>query len=107
MNYKAGVFVDKKINEIKVSKDSKVRVLGTVVSKIDKSLFIDDGTGTVQVIGSSDIIKDVKENQLVRVFGRVIPASNGFDIYAEIIQDMTNLNIKLYSTVMNYYTKLA
>ncbi len=107
MNYKSTVFIEKKISDILPSKDIKVRILGTVVSKIDNSIFIDDGTGTAQVLLGSDITQDINENQLVRVFGRVIPAGDGFDISAEIIQDMKNLNIKLYTTVMNYYNKLA
>ena len=73
----------------------------------DNSIFIDDGTGTAQVLLGSDITQEITENQLVRVFGRVIPSGDGFDISAEIIQDMKNLNIKLYTTVMNYYNKLA
>jgi len=107
MDYKSTVFIEKKISDISPTKDIKVRILGTVVSKIDNSIFIDDGTGTAQVLLGSDITQDITENQLVRVFGRVIPSGDGFDISAEIIQDMKNLNIKLYSTVMNYYNKLA
>ena len=103
MDCSSNVFVEKKISEIDVSSDVKVRILGTVVSKVDDSIFVDDGTGTVQVAVSHDMALNVSESQLVRVFGRLRLSGDGFDLYGEIIQNMSELNMKQYNQVMEYY----
>lgn len=107
MDHSSNVFVEKKINEIDTSSDVKVRILGTVVSKVDDSIFVDDGTGTVQVAVSHDMALNVSESQLVRVFGRLRLSGGGFDLYGEIIQNMSKLNMKQYNQVMEYYTVMG
>ncbi len=109
MDMDGNVFVEKKINEINPASDTKVRVLGTVVGRADDSgsIFIDDGTGAVPVVVGQDAALNVSENQLVRVFGRVRSSGDGFGLHAEIIQDMSKLNVKLYNAVMGYYSKMG
>ena len=36
---------------------------------------------------------------MVRVFGRVIPVENGFEMQGEIVQDMSQLDIELHRKV--------
>ena len=107
MNYSSNVFIEKKINEIDISSDIKIRILGTIVSKIEDSIFVDDGTGTVQVAISQDMALNVSENQLVRVFGRLRSSGDGFDLYGEIVQNMSKLNLKQYNAVMEHYNKMV
>ncbi|RLG15762.1 MAG: hypothetical protein DRN71_00440 [Candidatus Nanohalarchaeota archaeon] len=106
MDCSGNVFVEKNIREIDASSDVKVRVLGTVVSKVDNSIFVDDGTGTVQVAVSQDMALNVSESQLVRVFGRLRLSGDGFDLYGEIVQNMSKLNLKQYGVVMGYYNEM-
>jgi len=75
----------------------RVRVLGTVIDKNDTRIVIDDGTGKLEVVFDNNV--DVKINQLVRVFGRIIPLENGFELQGEIIQDMSGLDMDLYKKV--------
>lgn len=103
MDLMDNVFVEKTISRINPATDSKVRILGTVVSKIDNSIFVDDGTGTVQVVVGQDMGLNVSVDQMVRVFGRLRFNDDDFDLFAELIQNMDGLNLKLYNVVMDYY----
>lgn len=98
---------ERKVSEINPENDVKVRVLGTVVGKSEGGFVIDDGTGTVQVFINPDSLKKVEEKMLVRVFGRVVPNSERFDISAEIVQDMSKLNIKTHEKVMKLWNQAA
>ncbi|MFH1126955.1 MAG: hypothetical protein ABIG84_06475 [archaeon] len=100
------VFVEKRIKDVDSSCDTKVSILGTIVSSVDNSIFIDDGTGTVQGVVGQDVSTTLSQSQLVRVFGRVRPNDTGFDLYVDIIQDMSKLNLKMYNAVMGYYDKM-
>ncbi|MFH1444949.1 MAG: replication protein RepA [Nanoarchaeota archaeon] len=73
--------------------DLRVRLLGTVVDSAENSLVLDDGTGKINV-NFDDPIK-AENNKLVRVFGRVVPLENGFELHGEIVQDMSLLDMSL------------
>ncbi|MBW6451536.1 MAG: hypothetical protein K0B02_02285 [DPANN group archaeon] len=88
--FKESLAIEKDIKNIN-NKDNKVKILGTVISKINKNLIIDDKTGTINVT-STDDINNIFEGQIVRIFGRVANDT----LFAEIIQDMTKLDIELY-----------
>lgn len=86
----------KKIADIG-QEDVRVRILGTVIHKDSGSLIIDDGTG--RITATFDVEPKATLNQLVRVFGRVIPMEEGLVIQGEIIQDMSGLDIELLKKV--------
>jgi hypothetical protein len=88
--------VERKISEIR-PEDVRVKVLGTVIDKNGSRLVMDDGTGRIEVVFDEHV--DVKLNQLVRVFGRVIPLEDGFEIQSEILQDMSLLDMDLLKKV--------
>ncbi|RLJ09881.1 MAG: replication protein RepA [Candidatus Aenigmatarchaeota archaeon] len=90
--------VERKISEIR-PEDMRVRITGTVIDKSEDKLVIDDGSGRITVIFDSPV--DVKPNQFVRVFGRVIPLENGFELMGEIVQDMSRLDPELYKKVQD------
>lgn len=89
----------KKIEEINPKEDLKVRVTGTLVSVEDDSVSLDDGTGTVEVFLEEEMIGDLDESQRVRVFGRVLPTPDSFEIQGEVIQDFSQVDPDLQSTV--------
>ncbi len=95
--------VERKIKEIKPEADTKVRVIGTVVSKSENSFILDDGEGTVQVFIDSKLLQNIADGKIIRVIGHVAQNANGFDIRAEIIQDLSGLNMKIYETVQKLW----
>lgn len=88
--------VGKRISEIGKG-DVRVRLLGTIIDKRENVIVIDDGTGKINVTFAEPVKFEV--NQLVRVFGRVIPSENEFEIQGEIAQDMTDVDLDLYKKV--------
>jgi len=91
---------EKKISDIKPD-DIRVSVTGTVIDKQDdRVVVIDDGTGKVNVtFDDPEALKTVNLNQLVRIFGRVIPMEKGFELQGDILQDMSKLDMELKKRV--------
>ena len=83
-----------KINET----DIRVSVLGTIIDKQDDFIMVDDGTGRMRI--SFQTIK-FDLNQIVRVFGRVIPTPNGCELQGEVIQDMSKLDLNLFKKIQS------
>mgnify|MGYP001596392462 CR=1 FL=1 len=75
--------------------DIRVRILGTVIDKNADAtrLVLDDGTGRIDVVSDTPLQGEL--NQMVRVFGRVIPLENGVELQGEITQDMSQLDLVL------------
>lgn len=95
--------IERKISEIDAQSDVKVRVLGTIVSKAENSFILDDGSGVVQVITNPKLENNLSESNRVRVLGKISPNGEKFDIIAEIIQDMSGLNTKVYEHVQKLW----
>jgi uncharacterized protein YxjI len=89
----------KKIDEINQQNDIRVRITGTVLSKEDDSISIDDGSGTVEVFADEDSLEDLEENQRIRVLGRVLPTPDSFEIQGEIVQDFSGVDQELHDRV--------
>jgi hypothetical protein len=79
------------------SGDIRISVTGTVIDIKDTRLVLDDGTGKIDV--SFDSPPEAEINQLVRIFGRVIPLEKGFELQADVIQDMSKLDLELRKKV--------
>ncbi|MFQ5975463.1 MAG: replication protein RepA [Candidatus Hydrothermarchaeales archaeon] len=81
--------------------DIRVRVLGIVVGRDEDnySIMLDDGTGraVVQFI-DPDQFQKAEAGKKVRIIGRVM-VSEEVLIEAEIIQDMSRLDMGLYEQV--------
>ena len=86
-------YLDRRIDEL-TQDDIKVRVSGAVIEKRGDVLIIDDGTGQVRI--ATEGPKGFDINNLIRVFGRVIPVEGGVEISGEILQDMSDVNMDLY-----------
>ena len=84
---------EKKIAEI-TKEDMRVRVFGTVIHNSDNLVVLDDGTGKISVNFRDPV--EAKPGMTVRIFGKVMPAEEGFEIEGEILQDMGNVDVSLY-----------
>jgi uncharacterized protein YdeI (BOF family) len=87
---------EKKISDIGKD-DMRVKLVGLVIDKKDNVVVIDDGTGKINVVFEEPAQTDA--NKRVRVFGRVMPTEDGFEIQGEILQDMSNADMELYKKV--------
>jgi uncharacterized protein YdeI (BOF family) len=84
--------VARRISEI-MAEDMRVSLIGTVIDKQEDSIILDDGTGKI-TIGFDNPV-EIETDQMVRVFGRVIPLEQGFELQGEILQDMNRIDIEL------------
>lgn len=91
--------VEKDVEDIEPQNDIRVRVVGTVISKDENSVSLDDGTGTVEVFLEEETIEEIEENTRIRVLGRVLPTPDSFEIQGEIVQDFENVDPELYDRV--------
>jgi hypothetical protein len=89
----------KDIEEIDPQRDIRTRLVGTIISKDQEAVTLDDGTGSVEVFMQEDDIEEVEENQRIRVLGRVLPTPEGFEIQAEIVQTFGEEELELYDRV--------
>ena len=86
-------FKEKFIKDIKFE-DYKVAVSGMVINQNEKSFFLDDGTG--QILITCDEIPSI---DFVKVFGRLIPYEDHYELQAEVIQDLSNVDKELLKRV--------
>jgi len=101
-------YIKRNIPEINPEVDLKIKVLGFVVDKKENTFVIDDGSGKVKVfVDESSLLDNININQLIRVFGSTLPTEDGFEIKADAIQDLSNLNINLYKKVEELYNKIV
>ncbi len=89
---------ERNISDIK-PEDIRVGVTGTIIGKQGNIIVLDDGSGKVNVSFEEPV--KFRENQLVRVFGRVMPLESGVEIQGEIMQDMEGLDLELKKKVEN------
>ncbi|OGI15683.1 hypothetical protein A3K63_04600 [Candidatus Micrarchaeota archaeon RBG_16_49_10] len=90
-------YVRKKISEIDPAADSKVKAIGLVLERDEDTMVIDDGTGKLRVFGN--LPADLKADGMVRVFGLILPGDAGFEMKADIVQDLADLDINLYKAI--------
>jgi hypothetical protein len=83
--------VERRVSDIDPS-DIKVRVLGTVARKGDGFFVLKDETGEIKIKTS----QEASPKSLVRVFGRPSKTGEKLELEADLVQDMTGLDKKLY-----------
>ncbi len=98
-------YIKKSIAEVDPEVDYKVKIIGLVIDKTDTSLLVDDGKDKVRVFIEPEWLEKIDIHQLVAVFGTTIPSDEGFDLKADVIQDLTGLNLNLYKKVEELYKK--
>ena len=87
---------EKDISEIGKN-DVRVRLMGMVIDNKDNIVVLDDGTGKINVVFAENV--QTENNKRVRVFGRVMPSEEGFEVQGEILQEMEGLDMELYRKV--------
>ena len=88
--------IERRIADIK-PEDIRVRVTGTVVDMQGEAAVLDDGSGKIHIALEQGT--EIKPGALVRVFGRVIALEDGMELQAEIVQDMSGLDLELLKKV--------
>ena len=73
----------------------KIAISGIIINKDNNHLIIDDTTGTIKV----NIETDLSINNFVRVFGNLIFYNEDKEIQGHLIQDLNQVNKKLYQKV--------
>lgn len=91
--------VPRKISRIEPEKDVRVRILGKIFEKTPNGFIIDDGS-TKEVVVEQEFMNSFDVGDVVRIFARVLPLEHGFELRAEIIQNMNELDLELYKKVM-------
>ena len=89
-------YFPKKISEVRES-DSRVALMGNVVSIADTGFVIEDQSGRTEITSGYP----VKEGDLVRVFCTV----NGKNMKADAVQSLNGLDVKLYQKAEELYRK--
>ncbi len=91
--------IERKISEIEAD-DVRVRVLGFIIDKDieNQVIVVDDGTGRAIVFVDEEVLKRLEEGQLVRVIGKVKKGET-IEIFAEVVQDFSKLDLNLYEQV--------
>jgi len=93
--YKRLAAVPRKALDINPEKDVRVRIFGRVIDKQDGSIIVDDGSSPTPIVtdGQCEI------NDVVRVFARVLPLEDGYELRGEIVQVLNELDMELYKKI--------
>lgn len=94
--YKRMSAVQRKISDIS-EKDIRVSVLGRIISMSGGVIALDDGSSTAEII--TDAEPAVAVNDFARVFCRVLPLESGYELRAEIVQNMNSLDMETYRKI--------
>ncbi len=86
----------KRIADIEPEKDIRVQILGRVIDKSDGTLVVDDGSAKAEIITDDN---SAETGDVVRIFARVLPLEEGYELRGEIVQDMSQLDMDLYKKV--------
>jgi len=98
----------KKVSSIDPRVDSRIRVVGVVVDKKENTVVIDDGSGKIKAfVDMPSILERMGINQIVRVFGIVLPTESDLEIKADIVQDLSGMDINLYKKVDELYNRVG
>lgn len=87
-------FIEKNIENLS-KEDYNVAVSGIIVNKDENSFILDDGTGQLYILMSTNL----NNNNFVRVFGRILPYEEGIQLQGFIIQDLSKIDKYLYKKV--------
>ena len=90
--------VPRKIKEISPEKDIRVRILGRVIDKYNGTVVVDDGSTKAEII-VEEKFDSISANDIVRIFCRVLPLETSYELRAEIVQNMNDLDMDLYKKI--------
>ena len=94
IQYKRLPAVSRAIADIIPEKDIRVRLVVQVIDATDGSIVVDDGSATAEIVTDAS----AAAGDTVRVFARVLPLEEGYELRGEIVQRM-NVDRELYARV--------
>jgi hypothetical protein len=89
----------KELDEVDPQNDIRIRVVGTIISKDEDSISLDDGTGSTEVFLEEEQMEGLEEGQRIRIFGRVLPTPDSFELQGEVAQDFSEVDPELQDRV--------
>ena len=89
------------IKDISPEKDVRVRIVGTIIDKTSASITVDDSSANEEILALEELTNDFKQGDVVRVFCRVTALEKGYQLQAELIQDMNELDIEKYRKIIS------
>jgi hypothetical protein len=90
--------VEKKIKDINPENDIRVRLLGSVIDKQEGLIVLDDGTGKADI--SLEDPEKINVSDTVRIFARVIPLEENYELKGEVIQSISGDEMELYKKIL-------
>ena len=85
------------IAKINPEKNVRVRIMGRIIDKGDSVIVVDDGSAKADII--LDLMPAADIGDFVRVFCRVLPLEEGYELRGEIVQDMNGMDMNLYKKI--------
>ncbi len=79
-------------------KDIRLRLVGTVIDYQNGSIMLDDGTGQAEIVSETP----AKVGSFIRIFTRVLQLENKYELRAEVVQDLSDVDKRLYKRIYSY-----
>ncbi|MBI5061574.1 MAG: hypothetical protein HZB67_04650 [Candidatus Aenigmarchaeota archaeon] len=87
-----------KIGDIRPEENERVRLVGRIRKKSQGRFVLEDECLFADIIMRNEI--EFEEGDFIRVLAKVVPTAEGYELHAELVQDMKKLDIVLYKKVM-------
>lgn len=88
------------LEDVEPQKDVNIRVIGTVVTKDENSFVLDDSSAAKEVFADESVIENkIDEGSTVRVFGRVLPTPDDYEIEAEVVQNLSEVDVQKFKKI--------
>ena len=100
-------YKEKKISEIN-EKDSRIKIIGTVLDVDENKITVDDGSGNIDILlGEYSKIDSrfIKIGDLIKIFGRVY-SKDSIKVFGDVAQVINGLDIKKYLEIKSKMKKL-
>lgn len=91
-------YVPKKISDLKKT-DSRISLVGKVVSSSQNSFVLQDGSGEAEIFSDAQ----VQEGSLARIFCNSIDGR----LKAEVVQSLNGLDLNLFQKAQELYRKVG
>ncbi len=74
--------------------DFKVTLSGAVAGAREEGFLLADGSGEVFVnVSKMENFMPFKENEIVKIFGRIMPYESGLEVQAEIVKSLAGVDM--------------
>lgn len=88
-------YKEKYVKDLK-AEDIKIAISGTIISKGNGRIAIDDGSGSIIV----NIDTELDVNSFIKIYGNLLPYDEGFEIQGHFIKNLSDVDKGLYRKAM-------